>query len=155
MRAVLAKHTEQQRRLPSILTPLRAVWYGPAAVAFGIVRCRPIESGEPLVPDRRPNILWYCSDQQRFDTIGALGNPYVHTPNLDRLVVEGVAFTRAYCQSTICTPSRASFLTGKYASTVHVNTNGNSHFPPHERLITQRLAEAGYAYGLVGKLHLA
>lgn len=107
------------------------------------------------MPDRPPNILWYCTDQQRFDTIGALGNPHVHTPNLDRLVGEGVAFTHAYCQSPICTPSRASFLTGKYPSTVHVNTNGNTHFPPHERLVPRRFADAGYRCGLVGKLHLA
>jgi arylsulfatase len=104
--------------------------------------------------ERRPNILWYCSDQQRFDTIGALGNPHVHTPNLDRLVAEGVAFTHAYCQSPICTPSRASFLTGRYPSAVRVNTNGNEYFPRDERLITRRLADAGYDCGLVGKLHL-
>src|SRR6476661_2046683 len=95
---------------------------------------------EVAMPDRRPNVLWYCADQQRWDTIGALGNPHVHTPNLDRLVREGVAFTHAYCQSPVCTPSRASFLTGKYPSTVHVNTNGNSHFPPNERLVTRCLA---------------
>src|SRR5579875_751749 len=105
--------------------------------------------------NRPPNILWYCSDQQRFDTIGALGNPHVHTPNLDRLVEEGVAFTHTYCQCPICTPSRASFLTGKYPSTVHVNTNGNTHFPPNERLLPRRFADAGYDCGLVGKLHLA
>ncbi len=107
------------------------------------------------MPGRAPNVIWYCSDQQRFDTIGALGNPHVHTPNLDRLVREGVAFTHAYCQAPICTPSRASFLTGKYPSTVHVNTNGNAAFPPHETLVTRRLADAGYDCGLVGKLHLA
>jgi arylsulfatase len=107
------------------------------------------------MPDRRPNILWYCTDQQRFDTIGALGNPHVHTPTLDRLVAEGVAFTHAYCQSPICTPSRASFLTGRYPSAVRVNTNGNTHFPPEEPLVTRRLAEAGYRGGLAGKLHLA
>ena len=105
--------------------------------------------------DRRPNILWYCADQMRFDAIGALGNPHVHTPNLDRLVGEGVAFTSAYCQAPICTPSRASFLTGKYPSTIHVNTNGNGYFPRHETLVTRRLADAGYDCGLVGKLHLA
>jgi arylsulfatase A-like enzyme len=102
-----------------------------------------------------PNILWICTDQQRFDTIGALGNPAVSTPNLDRLVAEGVAFTHAYCQSPICTPSRASFLTGQYASTLHVNGNGLSHFPPEPRLVTRRLAEVGYDCGLIGKLHLA
>lgn len=106
------------------------------------------------MPDNRPNILWYCSDQQRFDTIGALGNLNVHTPNLDRLVERGVAFTHAYCQAPICTPSRASFLTGKYPSTVHASTNGNEQYAG-ERLVTRRLADAGYDCGLVGKLHLA
>ena len=65
-----------------------------------------------------PNILWICTDQQRYDTIGALGNPHVATPNIDSLVAEGVVFTHAYCQSPICTPSRASFLTGMYPSAV-------------------------------------
>ena len=59
-----------------------------------------------------PNILWLCTDQQRYDTINALGNPYIQTPNIDSLVNTGVAFTHAHCQSPICTPSRASFLTG-------------------------------------------
>mgnify|MGYP005834984287 CR=1 FL=1 len=105
--------------------------------------------------DARPNVLWICTDQQRWDTIGALGNPHIRTPRLDRLVREGVAFTRCYAQSPICTPSRASFLTGYYPSTLHVNRNGNEFFPCPERLITRRLAEAGYDCGLAGKLHLA
>ena len=67
---------------------------------------------------KRPNILWYCTDQQRFDTIGALGNRHVKTPTIDGLVKGGVAFTHAYCQSPICTPSRASFLTGMYPSKI-------------------------------------
>ena len=103
----------------------------------------------------RPNILWICTDQQRYDTIGALGNPYVSTPNIDRLVEEGVAFTHAYCQSPICTPSRGSFLTGMYPSAVHVNGNGNEYFPDSPPLVTRLLADAGYDCGLIGKLHLA
>ena len=103
----------------------------------------------------RPNILWICTDQQRYDTVGALGNPHVSTPNIDRLVAEGVAFTRAYCQSPICTPSRASFLTGMYPSAVHVNGNGNESFPDHPPLVTRTLADSGYDCGLIGKLHLA
>ena len=106
---------------------------------------------------KRPNILWYCSDQQRFDTIGGLGNPHVNTPRLDALMKEAVTFTHAFCQSPICTPSRASFLTGMYPSAVGVNQNGNPGFPKHyaERLVPRRLTEAGYDCGLVGKLHLA
>ena len=103
----------------------------------------------------RPNILWICTDQQRYDTISALGNPYVSTPNIDRLVEEGVTFTHAYCQSPICTPSRGSFLTGMYPSAVHVNGNGNEYFPDSPPLVTRLLADAGYDCGLIGKLHLA
>ena len=104
---------------------------------------------------KSPNILWICTDQQRWDTIGALGNPHVDTPNVDRLVREGVAFTHAYCQSPICTPSRASFLTGCYPSTVHNARNGNESVPPSPPLVTKMLADAGYDCGLIGKLHLS
>ena len=105
----------------------------------------------------RPNILWYCSDQQRFDTVRALGNPYIETPRLDAFMREAVTFTHAYCQSPICTPSRASFLTGMYPSAVRVNGNGIPEFPAYvaDRLVTYRLARGGYDCGLVGKLHLA
>lgn len=104
---------------------------------------------------RPPNILWICTDQQRFDTVAALGNPYIRTPHLDRLVAEGVALRRAYCQNPVCTPSRASFLTGRYPSTIHVHRNGNAYFPDRLKLVTKILAEAGYVGGLVGKLHLS
>ena len=103
----------------------------------------------------RPNILWICTDQQRHDTIHALGNEHIRTPNLDRLVAEGVAFMNAYSQSPICTPSRACFLTGRYPSTLHVNRNGNAYFPENTGLITPTLANVGYDCGLVGKLHLS
>ena len=103
----------------------------------------------------RPNILWYCTDQQRFDTIAALGNPHVHTATVDGLVARGVSFTRTYCQSPICTPSRASFLTGQLPSTVRANGNGIEYIPQDYPLVTQMLADSGYDCGLVGKLHLA
>lgn len=102
-----------------------------------------------------PNILWVCTDQQRYDTIGALGNPYVSTPNIDSLVADGVAFTHTYCQSPICTPSRASFLTGMYPNATHANRNGNDFFPDAYPLVTRTLADIGYDCGLIGKLHLA
>ena len=103
----------------------------------------------------KPNILWYCTDQQRFDTIACLGNRHIRTPNLDRLASRGVSFTRAYTQSPICTPSRATFLTGRYPATHHVHRNGCDFFPPAETLVTKTLADHGYDCGLVGKLHLS
>ena len=102
-----------------------------------------------------PNILWICTDQQRYDTIGALGNSFVSTPNIDSLARQGAAFERAYCQSPICTPSRASFLTGMYPSSLRVNRNGNPRFPDFPPLISRRLADRGYVCGLIGKLHLS
>jgi arylsulfatase A-like enzyme len=104
---------------------------------------------------KRPNILWYCTDQQRSDTIHSLGNKNIKTPELDNLIANGTAFTQAYCQCPVCTPSRASFLTGRYPATNHVHRNGNAHFPENEVLVTKLFAEAGYTCGLVGKLHIA
>lgn len=102
-----------------------------------------------------PNILWICSDMLRHDAIGALGNRHIKTPNIDSLCSSGVAFTRAYCQNPVCTPSRASFLTGRYPFATGVMINGNDYFPDDEQLITKTLADRGYDCGLVGKLHLA
>jgi arylsulfatase A-like enzyme len=103
---------------------------------------------------RQPNILWICTDQQRFDTLGCMGNRWVQTPNLDRLAQRGVLFERAYCQSPVCTPSRASFLTGRYPRTTRCRQNGQS-IPEDEVLVTRLLADAGYCCGLAGKLHLS
>ncbi len=104
-------------------------------------------------PDR-PNVLWICTDQQRYDTIHALGNGRIHTPSVDRLVQNGVALTGAFAQSPVCTPSRASFLTGRYPRTTRCRQNGQA-IPADERLITRILADAGYTCGLAGKLHLS
>ena len=102
-----------------------------------------------------PNILWICTDQQRWNTIHSLGNPYIKTPNIDRIVKSGVSFTNAFCQVPACTPSRASFLTGMYPSTVHDCMNGTDHWPEAAPLVTKLLKDAGYDCGLSGKLHLS
>ncbi|MGK6317344.1 sulfatase family protein [Neorhizobium sp. DT-125] len=103
----------------------------------------------------RPNILWICTDQQRWDTISALGFKGLKTPNIDRLAENGVAFTRAYTQSPICTPSRATFLTGMYPSAHQVQMNGNEYFPDHLKLVPKVFEQNGYHTGLIGKLHLS
>ncbi len=104
---------------------------------------------------KKPNFLWICTDQQRFDTIRGLGNDIINTPNLDRLLEEGVSFDRTYCQSPVCTPSRASFLTGRYPRTTGTTRNGNDHFADDEILVPHILSANGYKCGLIGKLHLS
>lgn len=100
------------------------------------------------------NIVWFCTDQQRWDTIHSLGNKYLRTPNIDKLVQEGVAFTRAYTQAPVCTPSRSCFLTGRYPRTTKAFFNGNDNYSKDEIPITKLLADEGYTCGLSGKLHL-
>ncbi len=101
-----------------------------------------------------PNILWICTDQQRFDTLGCYGNPYVHTPNLDRLAEQSTLFEYAFSQSPVCTPSRSSFLTGRYPRTTRCRQNGQS-IPSDEIPVTKMLHDAGYVCGLSGKLHIS
>ena len=103
---------------------------------------------------KQPNVLWICTDQQRYDTIGALGNPHASTPILDAFIGEGTSFSNAFCQSPVCSPSRASFLTGRYPRTTGCRQNGQS-IPKDEVLVSKLFRDAGYRCGLAGKLHLA
>ncbi len=103
---------------------------------------------------KQPNILWICTDQQRFDTLGCAGNNFVNTPHIDALAANSAHLEKSYVQSPVCMPSRASFLTGRYPRTTRLRQNGQT-IPADEKPITRLLAEAGYHCGLVGKLHLA
>ena len=102
----------------------------------------------------RPNVLWICTDQQRFDTLGCYANEFVETAHIDGMASEGVRFDRCYSQCPVCTPSRASFLTGRYPRTTRCRQNGQR-IPEDELLITRSLADSGYTCGLAGKLHIA
>ena len=97
---------------------------------------------------RRPNILHLCTDGQRFDTVAALGNPVIQTPNLDRLANEGVAFTNAYTPTAMCTPARASMLYGRYPyrqpERIWPEEDGADSF-------VDELATAGYRTHSIGK----
>lgn len=102
---------------------------------------------------KRPNILWICSDQQRWDTLGCYGNPYVQSPNIDKLADEGVLFENCFVQNPICSPSRASFLTGRYPRVTECRQNGQR-INSDEKVISKILHDAGYFCGLSGKYHV-
>jgi arylsulfatase len=101
-----------------------------------------------------PNILWIIADQQRFDTIQGLNNDHIHTPNLRKFMNESVTFTHAVVQNPVCSPSRASFLSGRYPHTTGLRANGQR-IREDEKLVTRILAGNGYTCGLAGKLHLS
>ncbi len=102
---------------------------------------------------KQPNILWICTDSQRWDTLGCYGNPHVHTPNLDRFAQQSILFENAFCCNPLCTPSRGNFLTGRYPVTTGLRQNGQD-IRPSERVVPRLLADNGYLCGLSGKLHL-
>jgi len=103
-------------------------------------------SGEPP----RPNILFLFSDDQRAGTIHALGNPVIQTPNLDRLVSDGTAFTRAYImgamQGAVCVPSRACLMSGRSLFRVSEQLRDTTTWP-------MMLRQAGYETFATGKWH--
>lgn len=101
----------------------------------------------------RPNILLLCTDQQRYDALGASGNPHIRTPHLDRLADQGARFEHCYVQAPVCGPSRASLMTSRYLHNHGLHANGVD-IDPREELFTTVLSRAGYDCGLAGKFHL-
>jgi arylsulfatase len=98
----------------------------------------------------RPNIILIMTDQQRADTIGALGAPWMKTPHLDRLATEGAAFTECFVTSPVCVGARASLFTGKYPHGCQIFSN----FQPWEPTWVRSLADHGYHCVNIGKMHI-
>ncbi len=102
----------------------------------------------------KPNILFFFTDDQRFDTIRALGNQEIHTPNLDALVESGTTYTHAHIpggtSQAVCMPSRAMLATGR--TLFHIEREGQS-IPEHHTTLGQCLRQAGYDTFGTGKWH--
>jgi arylsulfatase len=99
--------------------------------------------------DSRPNIIFIITDQQRLDTIAALGHGHMNTPNLDRLVNEGITFTNCFVTAPSCAPSRASLFTGYYPHTTGIYRNGDV----WRHSWIKQLSTSGYHCVNVGKMH--
>ena len=100
------------------------------------------------------NIIFYFTDQQRWDTCGCFGQPLDITPNLDALAREGVKFDNAFSPQPVCGPCRALFQTGKYPTETGCFRN-NIMLPPGVKTLGQYIEEAGYETAYIGKWHLA
>lgn len=103
---------------------------------------------------KRPNILFYFTDQQRADTCGCYGQKLNITPNLDLLAGEGVKFNLAFSPQPVCGPCRAMFQTGRYATDLGCFRN-NIMLPRRQKTLANYLEEAGYETAYIGKWHLA
>ncbi len=104
---------------------------------------------------KRPNVLLILADDQGYGDLSLHGNPYLKTPNMDRLAGQGIEFTRFYV-SPVCAPTRCSLLTGRYnvRCGVHGVTAGMETMPTEETTIAEALRPAGYRTALYGKWHL-
>ena len=120
---------------------------GIATLAFpGLVQAAPRK-------ERKPNIVFILSDDHRWDYMGSAGHGFLDTRNMDRLASEGVRFSNAFVTTSLCTPSRASFLTGQYAHT-HGVKNNISVWNNENLTFLELLKGAGYDTAFIGKWHM-
>ncbi len=104
-------------------------------------------------PAKRPNILFILTDDQRWDALSLAGHRHLRTPNIDRLGREGVHFRNAFCTTSLCSPSRASILSGLYAH-AHGVTNNFTEYPAALQSFPRVLQAQGYDTAYLGKWHM-
>lgn len=108
-----------------------------------------------LSAESRPDVLFVLLDDLRHDAMSFMGHPYIETPNIDRLRKRGAWMKNAFVSTSICCPSRASFLTGAYANRHGVIDNETSEVNPNVTPpINQVLKGAGYSTAMIGKWHM-
>ena len=126
----------------------------PLTLALTIASAAP--SGAP-----RPNVLVILTDDQRWDALGVVQReqgeralfPWFQTPHLDRLAAEGARFANVFVTTSLCSPSRASLLSGRYAR-AHQVMNNFTEYPNALPSYPRRLKEAGYETAYIGKWHM-
>jgi len=132
------------------------------------VACGPAaESPAPEAAQKPPNIVFILADDLGWTDLSGYGSDLYQTPNIDRLAAEGVKFTNSYTAASICSPTRASIMTGKYPARLHLTNyiagdkvgkvkppEWTKYLPLEEVTIAEALKAAGYATGHFGKWHL-
>jgi arylsulfatase A-like enzyme len=102
---------------------------------------------------RRPNVVVILTDDQRADCMSCAGHPFLQTPHMDRIAQEGVRFANMFVTTALCSPSRASLLSGRYAHS-HKILNNFTDYPNDLPSYPRRLREAGYETAYIGKYHM-
>ena len=103
---------------------------------------------------QNPNIILIMSDDQGWYDVGFNGNNEIRTPNIDKLATKGVIFDRFYSASAVCSPTRASVITGRNPLRINVPTANEGHMKVEEITLPEILKERGYSTGHFGNWHL-
>lgn len=112
----------------------------------------PVATAAAFAPAARPNLVVLVTDDQRFDSLGCVGNRHIQTPEIDRLAREGIRFRNAFVTTPICCASRASLLTGQYARRHGIEDFAGDLAPAHwAQTYPALLRRAGYRVGFIGK----
>ena len=106
-----------------------------------------------ICAQERPNVLFILTDDQRWDALSIAGHPHLKTPNIDRIGRQGVYFRNAFCTTSLCSPSRASILSGLYAHK-HGVTNNFTEYPTDLKSFPMVLQSSGYHTAYIGKWHM-
>lgn len=125
-------------------------WIARAAIISSIVT---LLGGVARAEAKRPNVVFILADQWRAQATGYAGDPNVKTPNLDQLETQSINFTHAVSATPVCSPCRASLLTGQRATTHGVFIN-DAHFSDDAVTLAKVMSSAGYDTGIIGKWHL-
>ncbi|RMG01134.1 MAG: acetylglucosamine-6-sulfatase, partial [Planctomycetota bacterium] len=104
-------------------------------------------------PPERPNVIFILTDDQRWDELSCEGHPFLKTPNLDRIAAEGARFKNMFVTTSLCSPSRASFMSGLYAHT-HGVINNFTDYPRDLPSFPRQLQSIGYETAYIGKWHM-
>jgi arylsulfatase A-like enzyme len=150
------------RQLLRLVTLLR--WMSITPIALGIIacilfnNCWAVDPTNNLEAEVKPNIVVIMADDLGWGDLSCYGATAIQTPNIDRLSRQGLRFNSGYCSASTCTPTRYSFLTGKYAfrtkGTGIAPPNAPAIIPPGMPTIASMLKSAGYATAVIGKWHL-
>ncbi len=129
-----------------------------------------VGAGFASADERRPNVVFFLVDDLGWRDLGCYGSSFYETPNIDRFAEQGVRFTQAYAACHVCSPTRASIMTGKYPARLHLtdwlpgrkdypfqklkNAEIHQHLPLEEVTIAEALKQHGYRTAHIGKWHL-